>query len=89
MLRQQESFHLGQFFDAVLLWQQMTTPAFTAFVYTAFGALCLWYLLFSLPIVVDELLRWESVHGRVQHSKLWALCVRASPTRSPCTDPSR
>ena len=41
----------------------------------AFGALGLWYLLFSLPIVVDELLRWPRLHGHTQHSKLWQLIV--------------
>merc|ERR1719453_2011036 len=48
----------------------MPTPVLTALIYTTFGLLCLWYLLFSLPIVVDDLLLWESAYGRVQHSRL-------------------
>lgn len=61
--------------DTVLLWQEMTTPALTALVLTAFGALCVWFLLFSLPVVVDDLLRWESRHGRIQHSRLWKMVM--------------
>ena len=61
--------------DAVTLWTQMTDGMTTALIFTAFGALVLWYLLFSLPIVIDELLKWESSHGKVQHSKLWSLIM--------------
>jgi len=64
-------YRLRRAADAVLLWQQMTTPALVWFVYASFGLLCVWYLLFSLPIVIDELLHWTSKHGKVADSKLW------------------
>ena len=60
--------------EVVTLWVQlpeMTTPL----VFCAFGALVLWYLLFSLPIVIDELLKWQTAHGKIQNSKLWSLLM--------------
>ena len=48
-----------------------TLPLFWA----SFGLVCLWYLLFSLPVVVDDLLRWKHEHGRVEDSVGWQLAV--------------
>ena len=43
--------------------------------WASFGLVCLWYLLFSLPVVVDDLLKWEHEHGRVEDSAGWQLAV--------------
>ena len=48
-----------------------TLPLFWA----SFGLVCLWYVLFSLPVVVDDLLRWKHEHGRVEDSAGWQLAV--------------
>jgi len=72
LLRSTGIFHtLRHLADAVLLWQQMTTPLLVWFVCASLGLICLWYLLFSLPIVIDELLKWTSRHGKVADSRLW------------------
>ena len=43
--------------------------------WVSFGVVCLWYLLISLPIVIDDLLKWEHAHGRVDESLAWQAAV--------------
>ena len=84
VLRDSGPFHvLRRVADVVLLWQptgDASAGQLTALVYTAFGALCVWYILFSLPIVIDELLQWRSSHGRVQSSRLWHMLMHSLHT---------
>ncbi|KAL1511175.1 hypothetical protein AB1Y20_005991 [Prymnesium parvum] len=67
---------LGSFAGAVLLLsEEVETKTFQGLFWASFGLVCFWYLLFSLPVVLDHLLKWESWHGEVGESKLWQLMV--------------
>ena len=62
--------------DAVTVYVEAAEEATTVPLFWAsFGLVCLWYLLFSLPVVVDDLLKWEHEHGRVEDSAGWQLAV--------------
>ena len=62
--------------DAVTVYVEAAEEATTVPLFWAsFGLVCLWYLLFSLPVVVDDLLKWEHEHGRVEDSVGWQLAV--------------
>ena len=62
--------------DAVTVYIEAAEAATTLpLFWTSFGLVCLWYLLFSLPVVVDDLLRWKHEHGRVEGSAGWQLVV--------------
>ena len=55
----------------VLYLPQLSTATFWAF----FGVAALWYLLFSLPVVVENMLEWHEP-GLVSGSKLYGLLTR-------------
>ena len=72
----------GDFFDlmsrlasGVTLFLDWTPASFEPLFWTAFGLVCLWYVLFSLPVVVGDMLRWER-RDRVEDSRLWQLLAR-------------
>uniref|UniRef100_A0A7S2FQT3 Uncharacterized protein n=1 Tax=Haptolina brevifila TaxID=156173 RepID=A0A7S2FQT3_9EUKA len=60
---------------ATLFLDGFSAASFQPLFWISFGLVLFWYVLFSLPVVIGDMLKWERSH-RVEDSKLWQILVR-------------